>query len=307
MREKPGFVPGFFVSGDRILNKNNFDATGEILFCGDPHGRFEHINRTARERKPAAMVLLGDYDLQEPLDVVLEEAARHTEIWWIAGNHDFDSAINHDCLLTSANRLLERNLHGRVVEVAGLRIAGLGGTFIGTIWDPRLADQPNQPAQPRYETREVAANPPSFRDGGSKENNDRRNRLRGLRGNNVFRGGLPLKEIGAIWPEDYYALAAQRADVLITHEAPGCHPHGYPELDDLARAMGAQLIVHGHHHVGYTLPYARGDLTAHGVGKQGISDLEGGVVVPDLYGQRAVAHLHQSRATSLRPLADLQP
>ena len=53
----------------------------------------------------------------------------------------------------------------------------------------------------------------------------------------------------AIWPEDVDALAAQKADVLVTHEAPSSHPAGVRVLDDLARAMGAQLVVHGHHHI----------------------------------------------------------
>ena len=55
----------------------------------------------------------------------------------------------------------------------------------------------------------------------------------------------------AIWPEDIDALAAQRADVLVTHEAPSSHPSGLATIDALARAMGAGLVVHGHHHVGY--------------------------------------------------------
>ena len=53
----------------------------------------------------------------------------------------------------------------------------------------------------------------------------------------------------AIWPEDYDYLASQRADILVTHEAPRSHPAGNAALDALARAMGASLIVHGHHHV----------------------------------------------------------
>ena len=55
----------------------------------------------------------------------------------------------------------------------------------------------------------------------------------------------------AIWPEDYDYLASQSADILVTHEAPRSHPSGNAALDDLARAMGASLIVHGHHHVSY--------------------------------------------------------
>jgi hypothetical protein len=55
----------------------------------------------------------------------------------------------------------------------------------------------------------------------------------------------------AIWPEDYDRLASQRADVLVTHEAPSSHPAGSAALDALARAMGTRLIIHGHHHVNY--------------------------------------------------------
>jgi hypothetical protein len=43
-------------------------------------------------------------------------------------------------------------------------------------------------------------------------------------------------------------LADLRADVLITHEAPGYHPNGFELLDTLAQSMGAKVTVHGHHH-----------------------------------------------------------
>jgi hypothetical protein len=55
----------------------------------------------------------------------------------------------------------------------------------------------------------------------------------------------------AIWPEDVAALSGQRADILVTHEAPSSHPQGNAALDALGRAMGVRLIVHGHHHVNY--------------------------------------------------------
>lgn len=31
-----------------------------ILFCGDPHGYFEHIIEAVQERRPEAVILLGD-------------------------------------------------------------------------------------------------------------------------------------------------------------------------------------------------------------------------------------------------------
>ena len=61
------------------------------------------------------------------------------------------------------------------------------------------------------------------------------------------------------------ALAGQRADVLVTHEAPTSHPSGVAVLEDLARAMGARLVVHGHHHIGYRAEAADG-LRVLGVG-----------------------------------------
>ena len=63
----------------------------EIFFCGDPHGEFAHINEAAREYKPKAMVILGDMQPPAPLEVILAEALKHTEIWWIPGNHDTDT------------------------------------------------------------------------------------------------------------------------------------------------------------------------------------------------------------------------
>lgn len=60
---------------------------------------------------------------------------------------------------------------------------------------------------------------------------------------------------GAIYPEDVYRLASQRADVLVTHEAPSCHPYGWAALDDLARAMGVKRTFHGHTHDDLTEQY----------------------------------------------------
>jgi hypothetical protein len=83
----------------------------------------------------------------------------------------------------------------------------------------------------------------------------------------------------AIWPEDVEALASQRADVLVTHEAPSSHPAGVAAIDALARAMGATLIVHGHHHVSY-LAAAEDGLCAMGVGASWGLGLEGETLWP---------------------------
>ena len=61
--------------------------------------------------------------------------------------------------------------------------------------------------------------------------------------------------------------------MLVTHEAPGGHPHGWPALDDLATSMGVKALVHGHLH--QQIDYAaEGRLPegctyrAHGVGRE---------------------------------------
>ena len=66
-----------------------------ILFAGDPHGNFQPLIEAVRNYRPEAVVLLGDYDLERPLECYLEEIVGMTEIWWIAGNHDFLSPDKH--------------------------------------------------------------------------------------------------------------------------------------------------------------------------------------------------------------------
>jgi len=70
----------------------------------------------------STVVLLGDQVPDLPLDLALGgELAKKT--WWIIRNHDSDyerSFVNHDCMA-------DRNLHCKVVEVNGIKIAGLGG------------------------------------------------------------------------------------------------------------------------------------------------------------------------------------
>ncbi|WP_394481433.1 antitoxin Xre/MbcA/ParS toxin-binding domain-containing protein [Variovorax sp. VaC1] len=52
-----------------------------------------------------------------------------------------------------------------------------------------------------------------------------------------------------IFPADYQQLLRSGpADFLVTHEAPAVHPHGWKAIDELAEALGVQLVVHGHHH-----------------------------------------------------------
>ncbi len=208
-----------------------------ILFAGDPHGVYEPILRACATLPPGCLVLLGDMDLdKQPLRAVLAPVfATGWRVHWIMGNHDADTEARYDNL---AGDHPEGDIGGQVVEVAGVRIAGLGGVFKPRVWSPATASEPAETDPPQYATRDAF--------------------FAALRPGEAWRGGLPLWHRDTIFPEDFAALAAQRFDVLVTHEAPGSYKHGIPAIGDLAAASGARLIVHGHHHQSYAASLANG-------------------------------------------------
>jgi predicted phosphodiesterase len=220
---------------------------GPIWFCGDNHSRFRHILDAVKKHRPAAIVLLGDVQAKKPLHVELAEILPITEVYWIFGNHDSDSVEDYDNLFGSA--LSSRSLHGRVLDVAGVRIGGLGGVFRERVWMP--------PAEP------VHASANAF--------------LRVAGKGNKWRGGLPLRHRTTIFAADYYGLARMRADVLVSHEAPGPHPQGHEAIDLLAVTMGAGAIFHGHTHD--SLNYQNTEARMVGVGLCGITALDGTKIV----------------------------
>ena len=191
-----------------------------ILFFGDPHTRFGHVLDAVMLHRPAAIVLLGDIQARRPLDVELASILDLTEVWFIHGNHDTDTDLYYDNLFGS--QLADRNLHGRVVEIAGVRVAGLGGVFRGAVWYPKDAQKP------KFRSREAHARVTPRQD--------------------RWQGSVHLKHWSSIYPDELEQLATQQADILITHEAPGYHEHGFKELDSLARRMGVRMTVHGHQH-----------------------------------------------------------
>lgn len=232
-----------------------------ILFAGDPHGNFRPITRAVREQRPTGVVLLGDYDLPVPLEQALSNVPELSDVWWIPGNHDGDRDEWYDYLFSSA--LADRNLHARVVEIAGRRVAGLGGVFRGKIWHP--GDDQHH-GQPRVDSRAEF--------------------VRRMGRGNRWRGGLPRQHHVSIWWEDYEKLSAMRADVLVLHEAPPPHRYGHEVLADLARHMGVRLIVHGHHHTDYTETLSDG-IRVIGVGLAGVTTDEGVIVSPGLTSSQA--------------------
>lgn len=221
-----------------------------IYLCGDPHGNFDHLIEVVTHAKPDAVILLGDLTPLQPLQEVLEPVLSLTEVWFIHGNHDTDTESSYDHLFSST--LAGRNLHGRVVEIAGVRIAGLGGVFRKQVWMP--------PAAASFQSPDAYC-------------------AQCGRGN-LWRDGLPRKHRSTIFPKDFVLLQGQRADILVTHEAPSCHPHGFQVIDELARSLGVSHSFHGHHHdsIDYSASRAELGFMVHGVGLRDIMDLAGSMI-----------------------------
>ena len=227
-----------------------------IVFVGDIHQQWQQVELglAALETLPRAAVLLGDMQCHRPLDELAAPLLdRGIAVHWIFGNHDNDGGPEMWANLVEPERnprTAPGALHAKVVEIAGLRVAGLGGTFRPRVWEP--------PDPPRLHNRKQLAGDLAGLGLGEEQQTALQHSLGTM----------------AIWPEDYDHLASQRADILVTHEAPRSHPAGNAALDALARAMGAHLIVHGHHHVPYRA-IAPDGLRAMGVGAAWGSTLDG--------------------------------
>jgi predicted phosphodiesterase len=219
------------------------DLSKKILFAGDPHGNFRPLISAVLKYMPEAVVLLGDCDLDAPLEKSLQEIIGLTQIWWIAGNHDFETPDKHRNLFNSA--LADRGLHLKVVEIGNFRIAGLSGIFLGRVWYP--------PQPPKWTHKEQYINAQRL---------------------NIKNGEIPLKYQCAIWHDEFYALAKLKADILVTHEAPGSHKHGFGVIGELASAMGVKHIFHGHLHENYSKVIKR-NIQVFGVANSAVTDLAG--------------------------------
>jgi len=190
-----------------------------MIFVGDPHGRYQHIIDAVKEQQPASCILVGDQCYEEPVDQLFADIDGLTEFHWIHGNHDTDRPGWYANLFGSP--WAYRNLNGRVQALAGVRVAGLGGVFRASIWHPDTGVQ--------YETREawqLAHQSKKFAQKARSHDS-------------------------SIWPDEYEKLAMQQADILVLHEAPDCHRLGVTALSDMAELLGVRLIVHGHHHQQY--------------------------------------------------------
>ena len=231
-----------------------------IWFCGDTHGEFRHVVEHVLEAKrddrlPQAIIFLGDLDCARPLHVELEEIAGLTGIFWIPGNHDGDDNSAWNNLFASEPS--EANLHCRVADVAGFRIAGLGGVFRRRIWSP-----PDPPAFQTYDAwREALTRRRPTKDWGLAETTEER------------------RHKTSIFPDMVASLGAQRAEILVSHEAPECRDdgRGWRAIGNLARGLGVRFTFHGHHHdrPDYAANFLELGFQAHAVGFRGITALSG--------------------------------
>jgi len=213
--------------------------TDDIIFYGDPHGRWDPLYE-ALDRGPRAVIVLGDLAeakldpggaqrARDAFDAVLDASA---QLAFIVGNHDSGT----DELWNVVEDYDEYRIDGRIIELGGLRIAGLGGVVRRRLWYGE--------GEPRVSTEEefIATTPRQER----------------------WRGGIPKAHRTTLLPWTVEALRGQSVDVLVTHEAPLPHRHGFHFINGLAADMGSRLVVHGHHHRTYS------DETEEGIKVQGV-------------------------------------
>ena len=216
--------------------------------CGDVHSNFAHVIELVKLHRPTAIIFLGDLEAQHSLEIELEEILSLTEIWFIHGNHDTDSIENYTNLFLSA--LSDRNLHGRVVDIDGFKLAGLGGVFREQAWYSRF-NMRDAPLYKNYDSlikayskKRVIRTIESDKDSVALGVNYKKKSY-GLSPRDAAikaPSGNALKHKSTIFFDDWKRLCSQRADILVTHEAPSCHPMGFVGIDELAKAMHVKLV-----------------------------------------------------------------
>ncbi len=176
---------------------------------GDIHGDFASVRRIMRQHPDIpAWLCVGDV-----ADADGHYEAFDAPLFWIKGNNEnFDRIAAGD---------LPVNLHylpnGTVHEIAGLRVAALGGTFAPTMYDVPAAELPH-PKKGTAKATELA---------------DRRRHF-------------VREEVDA-------CKRMKAVDVLLTHEAPRPfrvkgNDAGKTPINEILAAMKPRLHLFGHHH-----------------------------------------------------------
>ena len=207
------------------------------LIFGDPHGDYRQI--LAHGPQADGIILQGDLEPPGDLRTILGPLADKT--WFILGNHDAEKPEQ----LARLESMREQCLHRKVVQFGDLRVAGLSGVFNGKILSASAVDriEDMEDLDVCIPTREAW----------------------------LRKGRLGMEHMTSIFMEDLEYMSTLKADVLILHEAPECHPRGFQMLGDLARYMGVRLVVHGHHHERYE-GWIDGGIKVLGLGTPGVID-----------------------------------
>ncbi|GAB1392374.1 metallophosphoesterase [Rhodocyclaceae bacterium] len=254
-----------------------------IYFLGDVHGSFAHVREHALADKPQAVVFLGDIEVQQAFEQEIAPLLSvGIDVRWIRGNHDTDTKRYWDNLAAA----MHLNLDGQVAEVAGLRIAGFGGVFRGEIWYPeRNATEAFEPEYESYDAycrAQELKRPKRLRKEAIEATLRQFEHLPGASQTMIdeIRYGKELKHLSSIFWDVYERLLDQRADILVTHEAPSCHPNGFAAIDHLAQTMQVKAIFHGHHHDchDYRAWDEKLGFKTYGVGLRGITDEVGRII-----------------------------
>jgi hypothetical protein len=206
-----------------------------VLFgaLGDIHGDFAAARGIMERRLEVPFwICVGDVadadGRYEPLPAPL---------YWIKGNNENFDAI-------AAGELPE-NLHyipnGQLIELEGLRIAGLGGTFAPTMYEVLARDLP--PGKPARKAPAAAA---------SSESSSSAAAARG--------GGAPRavrkddKSRHIVREEVDVCKSIKQVDIFLSHEAPRpFRVHrgidaGKTPINEILSAMKPRLHLFGHHH-----------------------------------------------------------
>jgi Icc-related predicted phosphoesterase len=238
--------------------------TLNAVIFGDLHCRFDDVERVADEidrSEPPLCIFVGDFgfgdrrriggmdprkwpfvDGRSPDEVLAPLVSLGCRFLYILGNHDHDNEDQYLPVVRSRALHWTRNLDGRVVEVDGVRIAGLGGTFKQKAWMPG-GDAPYESAAHYLE----------------------RNPKKVWHFRNPWAGHVQPHakdrmnpgDRGSIFFDEFQALRGLQADVLVTHEPPGSDyvrsvgASCWDVISDLAQDMGAKAIIHGHVHHDY--------------------------------------------------------
>lgn len=263
-----------------------------VIF-GDLHCRFADIERVADEADrsdPPLCIFVGDFgfgdkrrvegleprkwpllDGRSPDEVLAPLVSLGCRLLYLLGNHDHDNEDQYLPIMRSKALNWTRNLDGRVVEVDGVRIAGLGGTFKQKAWWPGL--------EPTYASAEeyLADNP--------RRVWNFRNPWAGAREPHA-KDRMNVGDRGSIFMDDFDAMRSLRADVLVTHEPPGSDfvrslgATSWGVITELAEDMGAKAIIHGHVHHDYE-EVLENDITVFGRGLSHGTHLDLGRFRPD--------------------------